>query len=129
MRKIRRLPDAELEVMMVLWQAGGPVTSAYVCDHLKNGRDWKVTSVLTFLSRLAEKGFVSVERSGRSNNYTALVGESEYRESEGRRVLGKLFGNSLTAFVASLYDSRSIGDEELAELKRYLEENTKEGRP
>ncbi|RIE07102.1 BlaI/MecI/CopY family transcriptional regulator, partial [Candidatus Cryosericum odellii] len=49
-KKIKRLPDSELEVMMILWGANGPVTSAYVCEQLKDKREWKVTSVLTFLA-------------------------------------------------------------------------------
>lgn len=119
---IKRLPDSELEVMMILWEAGEPVTSAYVCENLKNNKDWKVTSVLTFLSRLAEKGFVSVEREGRGNIYTAKIRESDYLQSESRCFLEKLYGNSLTAFVSSLYDSKSINSEDLAELKKFLDE-------
>lgn len=121
---IKRLPDAELEVMMILWEASEPVTSAYVCEQLKDKRKWKVTSVLTFLARLVEKGFVSSTRQGKVNIYTAVVGEQDYLESEGRSFLEKLYGNSLTTFVSTLYRSNAISDDDLAELQRFIDKTT-----
>jgi len=122
--KIKRLPDSELEIMMILWGANGPVTSAYVCEQLKDKREWKVTSVLTFLARLAEKEFVLSTRQGKANIYTAVVSEQEYLESESRSFLEKLYGNSLTTFVSALYKSNTINDDDLAELQQFIDEAT-----
>ena len=47
----KRLPDAELEVMKALWQAGAPLTRAELEAALAvNG--WAGTTLLTLLSRL-----------------------------------------------------------------------------
>ena len=127
--QIKRLPDSELEIMMILWEAGGPVTSAEVADQLKSRKNWKITSVLTFLSRLAEKGFVSVKREGRMNLYTAIVREQDYLQQESRSILAKLYGNSLTAFVSSLYDSRAIGEKDLDDLRKFLDEASEGKQP
>jgi BlaI family transcriptional regulator, penicillinase repressor len=124
---IRRLPDSELEIMKIVWDAGGCATSAQVLEQLKDKRSWKTTSVLTFLSRLAEKGFLTVEREGKINRYTALVHEQDYLEKESKSILEKLYGNSLTTLVASLYDSKSVNAEDLQALCLYIEEKTKEG--
>lgn len=121
-KNIKRLPDSELEIMKILWEAGSPMTSAEISDHLKNEKDWKITSILTFLSRLSSKGFVSVERCGRMNIYSAKIEESDYLQQESKSIIKKLYGNSLTAFVSSLFDSRAIGEEDLDELRRYLNE-------
>ena len=122
--KIKRLPDSELEIMMILWGANGPVTSAYVCEQLKDKREWKVTSVLTFLARLAEKEFVLSTRQGKANIYTAVVSEQEYLESESKSFLEKLYGNSLTTFVSALYKSNTINDDDLAELQQFIDKAT-----
>lgn len=119
---LKRLPDSELEIMMVLWDTGHPMTSAEISDKLKNGKDWKITSVLTFLARLSEKEFVSVERCGRMNLYEAVVKENEYLQQESKSIIEKLYGNSLTAFVSSLFDSRAIKEKDLDELRQYLDE-------
>ena len=47
MRNDKRLPDAELEVMQTIWSLGTQVTAAEVQQHAD--KDWKMTSVLTFL--------------------------------------------------------------------------------
>lgn len=120
--KIKRLPDSELEIMMVLWEAGHPMSSAEISENLKNGKEWKITSVLTFLSRLSDKGFVSVERCGRMNLYGAVVKEADYLQQESKTIIEKLYGNSLTTFVSSLFDCRAIEEKDLDELRRYLDE-------
>lgn len=123
-KTVRRLPDSELEIMKVLWKTERPMTSTEISDQLQNGKEWKITSVLTFLSRLAEKHFVSFEKSGRTNFYTALIKEQDYLQQESKTILEKLYGNSLTAFVSSLFDGRAVGEEDLDELRRYLDEKT-----
>ena len=82
MRNDKRLPDAELEVMQTIWSLGTQVTAAEVQQHAD--KDWKMTSVLTFLSRLCDKGFLSCTKEGRQNLYTPLVSEKDYRQRERR---------------------------------------------
>lgn len=123
-KRVKRLPDSELEIMIVLWKTGHPMTSIEISDQLQNGKKWKITSVLTFLSRLAEKNFVSIEKSGRTNLYSALIKEQDYLQQESKTILEKLYGNSLTAFVSSLFDGSSVGENDLDELRRYLDEKT-----
>ena len=80
MRNDKRLPDAELEVMQTIWALEPPVTAAEVQQHAD--KDWKTTSVLTFLSRLCDKGFLSCTKEGRQNLYAPLISESDYRQRE-----------------------------------------------
>ncbi len=123
-KTIKRLPDSELEIMMIIWEANEPVTSAYVSEKLKDKKEWKITSVLTFLARLTEKGFITSRREGKINIYSAVVGEQEYLENEGKSFLEKLYGNSLTTFVASLYKGNAISDKDLTELRRFIDKAT-----
>jgi len=95
-----------------------------VCEQLKDKREWKVTSVLTFLARLAEKEFVLSTRQGKANIYTAVISEQEYLESESKSFLEKLYGNSLTTFVSALYKSNAINDDDLAELQQFIDKAT-----
>lgn len=124
-KTIKRLPDSELEIMMIIWESGEPVTSAYVSEKLKDKKEWKITSVLTFLARLVEKGFVTSTREGKINIYSAVMGEQEYLESESKSFLEKMYGNSLTTFVSSLYKSNTINDDDLAELQKFIDKATK----
>lgn len=122
---MKRLPDAELEVMMIIWKADGPVSSAYIQERLRETHTWVLPTTLGFLSRLAERGFVSCEKKGRGNLYTALVSENDYLENESRSFLERLCGNSVKTFVSSLYHSQAINDEDLAELRRFIDATAK----
>lgn len=69
-QSIRRLPDAELEVMQALWSCTIPATSREIEAALPAGRTMAQTTVLTLLSRLADRGMVTVEKAGRRSLYT-----------------------------------------------------------
>ena len=119
---MKRLGDAELEIMLTIWAAGEPVGSAYVHGRLKGSRDWALPAVITALNRLMEKGFLACEKQGRNNRYRPLISEQAYKAAEGRSVIDRLYGGSFKGMVAALCDGKSIGDKELAELRQYLDD-------
>lgn len=126
-KKIKRLPDSELDIMLVIWEAGKPVSRAYIEERLKEKKNLAVTTVLTYLSRLIEKGFVSCERQGKMNIYSAAVNEEDYLASESKYFLEKLYNGSLKTFVAALYNNNAISDDEISELQEFLNK-AREGR-
>lgn len=116
---IRRLPDAELEVMQAVWRFDPPVPRAEIERAVSETRPMAQTTLLTLLSRLAEKGFLRIEKQGRGSVYTPLVSERDYRASQSRRFVDSLFGGSMSAFASALCDS-GISREDLDELRRLL---------
>ncbi|MDR1158758.1 MAG: BlaI/MecI/CopY family transcriptional regulator [Oscillospiraceae bacterium] len=118
---IRRLPDAELEVMLVIWEADGPVNSQYVLERIGRRRSWQRGTLLTVLARLTEKGFLFCQKQYRNNLYSARVELETYRQSEGRAMFGKLYGNSFENLVASFYRGQVISKEDLSKLRAFLE--------
>ena len=119
MEKRKRLPDAELAVMQVVWGLEPPVTAAEIQQ--KTEKDWKATSVLTFLSRLTEKGFLRCDKEGRQNYYTPLVARQEYLQSESRSFLERLCGGSVKNLVASLSDAGALSNSDIDELRAFLD--------
>ena len=97
---MKRLPDTELEVMKALW-ATGPDTPRALLEERLSPFGWAANTINTYLSRLAEKGYVSVRREGKSNLYTPLVGREEYQAFDSRTVLDRLYGSPRN-FVAAL---------------------------
>lgn len=119
---ILRLPDAELEIMKIIWRCDGEVTSAQIVDALEGKKDWAVTTVLNFLARLVDRGFLNVRRSGKTNIYTPIIDEYAYLEFESKSFLERLHGNSFKSLVASLYGGNAISKSDLEELKGFIEE-------
>lgn len=123
-REIQRLPDAELEVMQALWdQKAYPVSSAEIMEGVA-GKGWQPATLLKFLSRLEERGFVEREKEGRTNWYRPLVSKQDYLAVESRSFLERLHGGSLPSLVAALVSSRAIGEADIAELEDILHRGT-----
>ncbi|GIP24585.1 BlaI/MecI/CopY family transcriptional regulator [Paenibacillus sp. J22TS3] len=121
MDNIKRLPDAELEIMLVIWRSKDQVSSSYILEQLKDKRGWALATLMTVLSRLVDKGFLRCEKEGRSNRYSFLISETEYKESESKSTLAKLFDNSIQNMVMSLYNGKAIDKNDLAELKEMID--------
>ena len=123
MENFRHLPDGELEVMQVVWARTPPVARSEIEGELAPRA---ASTVLTVLSRLCEKGFLAVERRGRTNYYTPRISRRDYLAAESRSFLKSRFGGSVSALAASLVDG-GISAAELAELRAELD--ALEGKP
>lgn len=118
---VRKLPDTELEVMQAIWACDTPVSRAQIDEILKETHPMAVTTLLTLLSRLAEKGFIKIIKEGRSSVYEPLMSQQEYLAQQSNRFLRKLCGGNLSVFATALCDS-GLSKEELAELRSLLEQ-------
>lgn len=120
---MRRLPDAELEVMQAIWASRAPVARADIEEILFKTHPMAMTTLLTLLTRLSEKGFIRIEKVGRSSRYTPLVSQEDYLSAQSKRFVDKLCGGSIPTFAAALCNS-GLTKEELAELREMLERGT-----
>ena len=115
----RRLPESELDIMLVVWSAPTAISAPTILEALD--RQLTASALHSYLKRLEEKGFLSCTKQGKVNTYTALVSREEYRRAEGETVLKKLYDNSLSHFAAALYDGKKVEKEELEELQDLLD--------
>ncbi|MDL2293079.1 BlaI/MecI/CopY family transcriptional regulator [Ruminococcaceae bacterium OttesenSCG-928-D13] len=113
-----RLSESELYIMRAFWAHGGMGTDEL--GALVATRGWKPTTLLTFLSRLAAKGMLAVEKRGKSNWYSPLVSREEYGRGEGRAFLDELYGGSARDFLAAMVEGRALSADEVAELRAWL---------
>lgn len=119
MKQIPRLPDAELRVMQALWELEPP-TSRMEIEGIVNKTDsLATTTILTLLSRLLERGFVSIKKKGRSNCYTPLVSKEDYLASQSKSFFEKLCDGNLQIFASALCDS-GLSDDDIKELRELL---------
>lgn len=122
----KRLSDAELEIMLVVWHSDEqPISASYILEQLQGKRDWALPTLMTVLTRLIKKGYLLKEKQGRNNLYSSVVDEKEYKESEGKSILEKLYGNSFKNFVTSLYNSQAISDDDINDLKDFIDSQAK----
>ena len=120
-KTITRLPDAELSVMQALWRCEPPAGRDALEAILSTTHPMAPTTLLTLLTRLENRGFLSVEKAGRRSVYTPLVSQADYLAAQSKTFVEKLFGGSMSAFASALCHS-GLSRAELQELRRLLEE-------
>jgi predicted transcriptional regulator len=93
------LGSLETEVMGVLWEADTPLSVRETVERLNMDRAAPLayTTVMTVLSRLAEKGILARQRSGRGYAYQAVARDTA--EIAVRDVLGQFGDAALARFV------------------------------
>ena len=126
---MKRLPDAEFEVMKIIWDSTPPVTTLEIMDKLKHEKKWKPQTVLTMLVRLIEKGFLESERVGRERNFTPVILEQDYLRIETGDFMKRYTGNpgrySVGVLVKALFDDQNLSQEDILELKDWLAKKRK----
>nr|WP_062049634.1 BlaI/MecI/CopY family transcriptional regulator [Bacillus sp. JCM 19034] len=121
MSKFQSLSETEMKLMQVIWKMNHPVKSSELLDFFseKEGKEWKGQTIATFLSRLVDKGLLSVKREGRSNTYTPCLSLKEYKKKEAQSLLDTMYQGSVKNFLATLYDDK-VTSNELDELKKWF---------
>ena len=120
MKKFEKMSDSEMEIMKVIWELAAPVTITQLLDIFES-RKWKVQTMGTFLTRLADKGLLSVDKQKRTNLYAPAVTEQQYHQLEAQNLLSQMYDGSLQNFLSALYGGGEIDSNEAEELKKWFE--------
>ena len=81
MAKKRTLGAGERDIMQVIWDAKVPLTAKQIQQAIQPQRQWSLSTLMTSLSRLADKGFVQCDRSTGTNLYTQTITRAEYQSA------------------------------------------------
>jgi len=119
-----RPTDAELEILAVLWSRG-PSTVRDVHVAINKRKPAQYSTVLKFLQIMAEKGLVRRDEEQRAHVYQA----ARPREWTQRQLAGDLlqrgFNGSAKSLMMGALSARKASKEELAEMRRLLDEYEK----
>ncbi len=119
---MKKLGEAELEIMQVIWKADRPVTSSFILKELQERRKWQLSTLMTSLSRLVDKGFLRCDRTTGNNLYSSIISENDFKTKESKSFLEKLYNNSIQNMVATLYSNKAIKDSDMDELRKFLDD-------
>ncbi len=124
-KKIKKLPDTELEIMRVLWSEGKPAKVGDLVKILADTRGWKRQTIHALIARLEDKGFVSADRSGYFHYFSPIVSENEYLASASSKLAEKA-GGTIHTMLASLIGEEALTDEEILSITEMLKEKCAE---
>jgi predicted transcriptional regulator len=116
--------ELESQILAVLWDAKAnqtePLSSQQIVDALKPSGDLAITTVLTVLSRLGDKGLVNREPGeGRSLMFSA----AQSREAHNADLMLRILDTSENPALAFSHFASGLSAEQLAQLKKSLNDN------
>ena len=122
MRKIKRLPDAEFEIMKVVWANAPPITTNMIMEQLGGEKKWKAPTAISLLLRLVERGFLKTEKNGKERVYYPLIGKGEYLQFETGNFMSLYHENSFVSFVNAMYDGNKLDKNDIRQLMNWAKE-------
>ena len=116
-----QVTDAESIVMDVLW-ARHPLGADEVVAALADREQWQEPTIKTLLNRLLRKGAIRAEKDGRRYLYAPVLKREDWVLGESQGLLGRLSDGRVAPLVAHFSAQRKLSPEDVAELRRLLEE-------
>src|SRR5947209_13803333 len=119
-----RPTDAELEILTVLWSRGAS-TVRDVYENIAERKPTQYTTVLKTLQIMAEKGLVRRNEKQRAHIYEAARPREWTQRQLAGDLLQRAFNGSAKSLMVGALSARKASKEELAELRRLLDEYQK----
>ena len=120
MEQIKKLPDAEFEIMQVVWANESPITTSEIMKQLGFEKEWKIQTVVSLMLRLTERGFLRSEKHGKERTYYPTVNKEDYLKFETGNFLKQFHNNSFLNLVTTMYADEALSDEDIDGLMELL---------
>lgn len=125
-KNLTQLGDLEADVMGVVWNKG-EATVQDVKDALALTRPLAYTTVMTVMTRLAEKGLLDRYKEGRAFVYTPNASQEKLAGSMLRSLVRRLYDGATDKAIAHLLETEEDVDEaELDRLEKLIQAKRKE---
>ena len=123
MDRSQKLSETEYEIMEVLWKSQVPMSSAQLASYFaeRHNKEWKPSTLATFLSRLTQMGLITSQREGRVPYYRPIKSQKDYARDGAQGILDALSDGSIKNFFAALYGGSQMSEEDRESLKEWLD--------
>ncbi len=115
----------ELAILGVLWDQG-PCTVRAVHDELSRTESLGYTSVLKMLQVMHKKGLVTRDENQRSHIYQSAQPAEQTQRGLVRELVDKAFAGSAAELVVRALSSKAISQEELDQVREFIEQKAQE---
>jgi len=119
---MKKLPDAEFDIMKVVWANDPPITTTEIMKQLGHQKEWKIQTVVSLMLRLTERGFLRSEKHGKERSYFPIIKREDYLKFETGNFMKQFHDNSFPKLVATLYDDKALSDNDIEELLEWAKE-------
>ena len=123
------LSDSEKEILEWMWKEDKEYSyrdfAAQFGEESEKG--WKKQTLSTFLTRMEQKGVISVrcegeERFKKRRYFKAALNRQQYDRERARHLLDSYFDGSLNLFMSAFSGGEKLSGKEAGELRKFLED-------
>ncbi len=120
------LTNAEWSVMECLWERA-PQTVVQLAHALRERAGWAKSTSSTMVTRMAAKGLLTVDESGRARRYAPAIDRAEAVRDQTEHFLDRVYQGSVSLLLNTMVRDGGLSSEELAELHAILDRAEQEG--
>lgn len=106
----------------LIWE-NQPVSTSELIGLCEKEFEWKRTTTYTVLKRLSEKGLFE----NKNGTVKALMSREEFYSLKTETFVNEAFDGSLPAFLAAFTSRKRLSEEEIAGIKKLIDDYEKEG--
>ena len=111
------LTEAEWTIMKVVWE-NQPCAAGTVQEALANTKDWAYSTVKTTMDRMANKGFLKIEKIRNLQLFSPAISEVEAKRGEFRKMLKRAFDGALTPMMQFLIEHEGLSKKDAQQLRK-----------
>ena len=124
----RHPTELELEILKIIWR-DGPSTVRQVRDALAVKRKLAHTSVITIMTIMIDKGYLTRSKKDGKHVYRAKVSRRATTRQMLKDLMARAFDGSPSAMMMNLLESSDIDAEELERVREYINEKADQESP
>jgi predicted transcriptional regulator len=113
--------QVELQILRVLWDEG-PATVGEIHKALATQKGTNYSTTVKMLSVMLEKGLVKRDESARPHVYRSVAAQETTQKRMLRDLIQRAYDGSAGSLVLQALSSQKASKEELAEIRRLLDE-------
>lgn len=124
MNKQIKPTESELEILGILWERGAS-TVREVHEILEQRKEAGYTTTLKLMQIMHEKGLLKRDASARTHIYQADVSQERTQQQLLNKMINTVFNGSATQLVMQALGHHRSSQEELEQIRQYLNEMEK----
>ncbi len=113
------LTQAEWEIMKVVWDKQ-PCAAGTVQEAMAKSRDRAYSTVKTTMDRMAEKGFLQIERIRNLQLFRSCISDVDAKRGEFRKMLKRAFDGALTPMMQFLIEHEGLSKKQASQLRKLV---------
>ncbi len=116
-----KLSNSEWKIMNIVWQQS-PASVRDVLERVEGETAWSYSTVKTLLTRLADKGVLTVRKRANTSLFKPLISEQQARRSAIRSLLDSAFGGTFGSLLQHVAQEENLNERDRATLTGMLSE-------